>query len=466
MVFLGYVAAMAYLFIRVSRCADFFGYVLAHMRVPLIFLAIALIGALASGRFINVLLSKMGVKFLSLTFLFLLSSAFSIWPGGSVHQFRNDWPPNITLFVVLTSFLTTARGLKTALSCLGWGSALVAIYALVFGGTSNMGRMDGGGTSYSNPNDLALVMVIGSPALMFMAADSTRSMLQRAAAGLLLVPMAIVLLATGSRGGLLGFVMMSAFLLWFQSWGVRIRVATAVVLMGVIGVAAAPQAGMERLTTFMDSAKAIDPISDANFGPRDENKGYEEVAAASARGRWHLSKQALELMVTHPVLGVGFSMFMVAENDLATKEGSARGSWKGTHNMYLQVGSENGLIALYLFLSIIFACWKSYRFHRRPGANLTATEQQLRLLAFGFSASMVGYMVSGTFLTIAYDYFLPMYAAVAIGFDNVAELEAQRRRASEADLGPTSVVEGVPGHIDWTQGPVGAPVPAHLRQGA
>ena len=470
MVFLGYYAAMAYLFMRISRCGDYFGYLLAHLHVPLIVLLIATVGALSSGRFINAMLSKMGLRFIALTFVFLLSSAFSLWPGGSVHQFKDKWPPNLIFFLVMASFLTTAKGLRSAVSSLGFGVGLVAVYSMMVGDTSGAGRMDGGGTTYSNPNDLALVMVIGTPALIYLAADRTRGILQRAVAGALLVPVTVLLLATGSRGGALGFAIMAAFMMWHQSWGARLRVGVALAVLVTVAVAAAPGIIVKRLTTFMESNRNVDAISDVEYGDRTDGSradgsDYTGLAAASAQGRWHLTQQAAQLMVMHPVLGVGFAMFMVAENDLATSEGAINGSWKGTHNMYMQMGSENGFTGLILFLAIAFASWKTYRTNRTLAGSLTATERDLSNMAFALSASMVGFFVAGTFLTIAYDYFLPMYAALAVGFDNVTALEAQRRSARGGALEPVSVVEGARGQIDWTVAPAPIPVPAHLRQG-
>src|SRR5690606_30544946 len=154
MVFIGYLAAMAYLFIRISRCGDYFGWILANLRVPLIVLSIAVLAALFSGRFMNALLSKMGLRFVALTFLFLLSSAFSLWPGGSVHEFRMLWPASLLMFLVVSSFLTTEKGLQTALNSLGFGVGIAALYALVFGGASEQGRLNAaGGMTYSNAND-------------------------------------------------------------------------------------------------------------------------------------------------------------------------------------------------------------------------------------------------------------------------------------------------------------------------
>lgn len=467
MVLIGYAAAMAYLFMRISRCGDYFGYILAHLRVPLLLLAVAMVACIASGRFMNVVLSKMGMRFVALTFVFLLSSAFSVWPGGSVNEFRTFWPPSLFVFIVVASFLTTVKGLRTALAMLGYGVGIAAVYAMLVGSVNSVGRFDAaGGMAYSNTNDLALVMVMGMPALMFLFMDSTRGILQRLAALGMLMAAFLLMLSTGSRGGLLGFFAVCAFLLYHQSWAVRLRAFAGLAVLVLIGFASAPDAMLRRLTTFMSSQQpqGADPISDANYGP-DPGDDYTGIAAASAEGRWYLVKQAAELLVRNPVLGVGFGMFMVGQNELALDQGASRGSWKGAHNMYLQVGSENGFPGLYLFVMIIYASWKTFRFHRRPPPNATPRQRHLAHIAFAMSASMVGFLVSGTFLTVAYDYFISMFAAIAMGFDNVAALEAQRvaGEGDPADTGdPTA---GARGQIDWTQAPAGAPAPAQLRHG-
>ncbi len=459
MVFIGYLAAMAYLFIRISRCGDYFGFVLANHRVPLIVLSIAVLAALFSGRFMNVLLSKMGLRFVALTFLFLLSSAFSLWPGGSVHEFRMFWPASLLMFLVVASFLTTEKGLQAALNSLGFGVGLVAAYTLAFGGVSEQGRMNaGGGMAYSNANDLALVLVIGAPALMYIIGDKSRGFLQRMIAVPLLLCVVRLLVGTGSRGGMLGFVAVITFILLYQSWGVRIRVIAGVGVLAAIGVAASPGATIKRFTTiFEPTARADQKLSSRGDGTED-GEDYTGIAAASAQGRWYLKKQAAELLLRNPVFGVGFGMFMLGENDLAKEEGAARGSWKGAHDMYLQVGSENGVLALYLFITILGASWKSYRYHRNAPPNPTQEQLGLQRVAFALSASMLGFMVSGAFLTVAYDYFLCMYAAFAVGFDNVMALAAQRKHSDQAPDGALSPIQASRGQIDWTQAPVSVPL--------
>ncbi len=467
MVLIGYAAAMAYLFLRISRCGDYFGYLLAHLRVPLLLLAVAMVACVASGRFMNVVLSKMGMRFAALTFVFLLSSAFSVWPGGSVNEFRTFWPPSLFVFIVVASFLTTVQGLRAVLSSLGFGVGIAAVYALLVGGVNSVGRFNaGGGMAYSNTNDLALVMVVGIPALMFIFTDRTRGIFQRLAALGMLLAAFVLMLGTGSRGGLLGFIGVCAFLLWHQSWGVRIRAFAGLAVLLLIGFASAPDAMLRRLTTFMSaqSEGGSDPISDTDYGPKGE-KDYTGIAAASAEGRWYLMKQAAELLMRNPVLGVGFGMFMVGQNELALDQGASRGAWKGAHNMFLQVGSENGFPGLYLFVMILYSSWKTFRYHRRPPPNATPRQKLLAHIAFAMSASMVGFLVSGTFLTVAYDYFISMYAAIAMGFDNVAALEAQRRAGEGDPAEKDSPIVGARGQIDWTKAPVGAPVPAQLRQG-
>jgi hypothetical protein len=215
MVFIGYLAAMAYLFIRISRCGDYFGWVLAHLRVPLIVLSIAVLAALFSGRFMNALLSKMGLRFVALTFLFLLSSAFSLWPGGSVNEFRMLWPASLLMFLVV-GFVSDNR------ERLAGGAEFTGIrrghrggmYALAFGGASEQGRLNAaGGMTYSNANDLALVMVIGAPALMYHHRPTRAAgFLQRMMALPLLLCVVRLLVGTGSRGGMLGFVAVMTFI--------------------------------------------------------------------------------------------------------------------------------------------------------------------------------------------------------------------------------------------------------------
>ncbi|MBI1358368.1 MAG: hypothetical protein GC160_28870 [Acidobacteria bacterium] len=455
MVYVGYLTSLLYLLVRVSRCTDYFGYVLAHLRVPFAILGLGILAAIVTGRIFNAMLSKQGARVLGLTFLFLLSSAFSLWPGGSVHQLRELWPPNLMLFLILASFLTTLQGLRTAVVMVGLGVGMSAAYGQLIGQTQD-GRMAAGNMSYGNPNDYALVLLLGMPPMLYLIADKTRPIWLR----LLMIPLLGVtvlgFVGTGSRGGLLGFCVMSVFVLLHMSWSARINAVVAAVFLAICGIAAAPRATLQRLSTFLEVQQpSQEQFMSAQF---DQGEGGAEggedltvTAAASARGRLHLVEQAIQVTAQHPLLGSGFGMFMVAENSLAQDQGYHRGSWKGTHNMYLQMSSENGLPAFFLFLTIIYSAWKTLRRHRQLGPNPSRNQIEMRNISFVFSASMVAFLVSSTFLTVAYDFFVMMFAAVAVGFDNVALLEQQRIAREEQEAG----AETPSGRRDWAPEPVG-----------
>ena len=457
MLYVGYVASLLYLFIRVSRCTDYFGYVLAHMRVPFAVLGLAILAALVTGRIFNAMLSKLGVKILGLTFVYLLTSAFSIWPGGSVHQLREHWPPNLMVFLVLASFLTSLKGLRAAVLALGVGSGMAAGYGLLLG-TTLEGRAAAGNMSYGNPNEFALMLSMGFPAIVLVIADKTRPWWLRAGMIPMLGVSVLSFVGTGSRGGMLGFAVMAMFVMAHMSWAARVQVGVVALLLGIAAVAAAPQATLERFSTLMEVQESgPEQVSSGSFEGEQEGGGGDltVTAAASARSRLHLMEQAVRITAEHPLMGVGFGMFMVAENTLAQSQGFHRGSWKGTHNMYLQVSSENGIPALALFLSIIVTTWKTLRRHRKLGPRATPSEIEIRNISFAFSASMVTFLVTAAFLTVAYDYFVMMYAAIAVGMDNVALLEKQRleRKAREEAGDAEDEPRSLP---SWTPEPVGA----------
>jgi len=122
-------------------------------------------------------------------------------------------------------------------------------------------------------------------------------------------------------------------------------------------------------------------VSMTSSGPNGE---------ASAMQRRAVLYRSILVSLRHPLLGVGMGNFhIVSYSNLVT------------HNAYTQVASEIGLPALAFYL--MFMLTPLRRLQRLEHETLAAAhERRVYYLAVGLQASLVGYMVSSFFLSVAY----------------------------------------------------------------
>lgn len=261
--------------------------------------------------------------------------------------------------------------------------ALVALYnkssgiGLVEGTRVTIGRELG--SVLGDPNDLALV-------LLFPAGFSLSLLLNRGnglggrilgAVGFVLVAAAII--ATQSRGGLLGICAVSGLFAWQ-----RVQSKTLLILCGTLAL----------LVLF-----AAAGISD-----RASGGAAESGVDASAMGRLYAWQAAWGMALAHPLIGVGLSNFYYNYFFYSPH-------WDGlnhaVHSTWFGVLAETGFVGLTLFVGMVavtlYRAWHC-RLDGMPPAVVTAMQ--------GVMASMVGFVISGSFLTQGFTW--PIYLELSL----------------------------------------------------
>ena len=240
----------------------------------------------------------------------------------------------------------------------------------------------------SDPNDLALVLLFPlSFAFSFMTSPRI-SFLTRlvGAAGVVAVFWAI--LATQSRGGLLGVAAVFAV---FASRLVKSRM-----LLLAIGIGGA-------MALF-----ALD-----NIAGRSTDGSVEQGLDESATGRLDAWKAAVRMAETHPLTGVGlnnFNQIYFFYTDHWTGHDMA------VHSTWFGVLAETGPLGLILFVTlVVMIVRRSLRMlsqlsaQRRKGV---ASDPEVYALAQAIVAGLAGFIVSGSFLTQAFTW--PIYILIAL----------------------------------------------------
>lgn len=333
----------------------------------------------------------------------LLSIPLAINRPVAWQEFSGTFIRCVVIFIVMINVVRTEsrlRGLMfLALTAAIWLS-LEAINDYRLGVMKVEGyRASGRGTGiFGNTNDMALHLVTILPiavALMFGAKGAGRRVFYGACSALIIG--AIVL--SYSRGAFLGLVVI--FIFFTVRLGGRHRLE---ILLGVLGVALlvvllAPSGYGGRLLSIFDSS--LDPGGSAD----------------ARRGELFRS---IYVALRHPMLGIGMGNYQ--------PEMSYRGLV--THNSYTQVAAELGTSALVFYLMFIVSPLRKLGQIARETFSARRSSS-FYYLAVGLQASVIAYMVSSFFLSVAFNWYVFYLIGYAVCL----------RRLYESETGKFVVVE-------------------------
>jgi PST family polysaccharide transporter len=278
-----------------------------------------------------------------------------------------------------------------------WGLAQAPIRGITVGSTDH--RSAG---PIGDPNFYGLILVAIVPLALMRLRDERQGLL-RLAAGLSILFLVAGLVLTYSRGDILTLgVALLAFVVLTRVRLAHIAVALVVVLP--IAVTFVPASYWQRLsyltTTFSQSPGAV---SDASLNKR---------AAAG--------EVALAIFGDHPFLGVGADNYSEVYFPYA-RQLNVPDAASYSHDIYLQVAAETGLLGLIPYLAALFlalrAAWRGRRAARRARDSLWESLSTSCLLA------LITYLFGLAFLPGAY----PRYLWLLVGLATAAAACASRR---------------------------------------
>jgi O-antigen ligase len=260
-------------------------------------------------------------------------------------------------------------------------------------------RLSGG---IGDPNELALVLVPGL-ALAFFALPGARTATERwllvGGAGVI----AISLLETGSRGGLvaLGATFAAGLVLGGR---LRARVLGALLAFAALGAAyfalAAPAQVTGRITHF---------------------------TGGGGSGRTDLWAIAQDVARDHPLAGVGIGNFEAVERSYVSRTTNLPAidlildQTHVVHNTYLELLAELGVVGLACFLALLGMSlrlgWRAVRVCARSG------QTDLELIGRGLLVGLCGMLAASVFLSAEYEKQLWLLLGLAAALASVAKAQ-------------------------------------------
>lgn len=127
------------------------------------------------------------------------------------------------------------------------------------------------------------------------------------------------------------------------------------------------------------------------------------------------------MIQAHPALGVGFYNF-APYYTLHYPDDMLYGAAQLPHNIFIQVGTDTGLIGLTFFVLILyrnFKCAREVQARAGPGDALLAS------LARGLNIAMWGFIIAGQFVTVTYYPFPWINLAMTVALGNIMRLRHQ-----------------------------------------
>jgi putative inorganic carbon (HCO3(-)) transporter len=272
--------------------------------------------------------------------------------------------------------------------------------------TMGQARIYGPGGSIEDNNDYALLLVMAIPIAYYVARGEGSRWIRRACYALA-VMMVITVIFTLSRGGYLGLGAV-AFCLALKA-KYKMSALLLVPLLGLVIFATAPRQVSERVTAIRATE-------------------YDESTAQPTQQRLYSWDVSWRIINEHPIFGIG-PRNLLHTYDRATETRVARVS----HNSFLQMAVDAGLPALLMFVALIVLSYLRLRRSRRI-LRARAPDSPLIAYSHGLEVALVGYFVSGNFLSRHDLELLYNVIALATSFSLITrdlDREAEARELSE-----------------------------------
>jgi putative inorganic carbon (HCO3(-)) transporter len=233
-------------------------------------------------------------------------------------------------------------------------------------------RVYGPSGSYIEENNgMALALVTTLPLIWYLRSLVTKRWMAHALT-LMVICTAVATMGSYSRGALVGGATM-LFFLWCHSQK-KAQTGVVLVLMVVAVMLIMPPAWFDRMNSI---------------------GSYQDDGSALGRiNAWHFAFN----VATHNILGGGFNVFTPRMFQVYAPEPT---NYHVAHSIYFEVLGDHGFIGLFLFLTLMLCAWRTgTRVHK-----FCVKQPELKWAAYlarMCQVSIIGYAVSGAFLSLAY----------------------------------------------------------------
>jgi hypothetical protein len=290
----------------------------------------------------------------------------------------------MTIVVGLVATLTFTAGIE-ALSGSGtsFGEGRIISY---FGGL--------GGQS----NDFAAMMLLLFPLPVCMLMEWKNTLLKKMIFFTASITYALCITLTGSRGTILALIIVLFIML--KEYRKRASFIFIVLLITAISTYQLSEKLMERISVLKSPETALqDP---------------------TAESRMREIQYSLELIKSYPFTGVGIGNYRRGKIYFLGIAPDTREADRTSHNTFLLVGSETGVIPMFLLLMVVYYSYRDLRIFEKtfqPHKDLN----YLSALAKGVKIGYIGFFIANLLLPGNYNLLFYFWSAIAVVFSRLVE---------------------------------------------
>ena len=400
---LAYLFLLGFLFVSTSRILDFTA---PRLHLPLILAVSSALLTFISCGFSGAISTTVGRLMGLYTLWFILCVPFSQWKGGSFEVLVDTLSRSVLVFIMVTSAANTLKRVHVLMAIIGSGIVVTMVIALVMNAQS-AGRLTMMVGQYTNPNDLAQVMLLGM-CLFPLLGIWLESTVLKIVSYFMILPFLYTVFLTGSRGGLLTAIIVSALVTLFASPGKKLVFILVFPLLGISLLTVSDSARV-RLNTLINNTATV------------EDTDETEQALESTSARMLTLQQSLQLTLQNPIFGVGPGVFQAAAADMRGADGK-KALWVETHNAYTQVSSETGIPGAIFFCgAVLMSLIGLMRIRMRTNdiPQLKELNQITNFLLLGF----LTFSITSLFSSMAYSFLFWMLLGLCATTISVAERE-------------------------------------------
>lgn len=333
---------------------------------------------------------------LGLTLISLVTIPIAKDPGFAWETFNDSYSKSVIIFIVLVNVVRTRKRLMSMM----WLSFGIGVYLSYCALDLYMkGQFDvedyrvavNVGGMFGNPNEMAMHFVMMTPLLVVLGIVAEKKLMKLVYFGSTVLLIAANMV-TFSRGGFLGLMAVGFVLAWKLGRRQRLNVSIASIVIGGIVILAAPgNYGIRMLSIFIPG---LDPV-----GSSDQRKELlERSILVTLRNPW----------------GIGLGNFpIVGVRNLQS------------HNAFTQVSAELGILGFVAYMIFMLSPFRKLSAIERRHFNEDKADWYY-YLAIGLQASIIGYMVSSFFASVAYNWFIYYLIAYAVAFRRIYSVENEQ----------------------------------------
>jgi O-antigen ligase len=355
-----------------------------------------------AGLFIHLLIYGRAIYFTGAHSLILLTFVAFCWislfaKGHTLYDYNDRIMIEPLLLAVVAFFgllnaIRSAKDYRMILLTLSWAAVIICVLTLVQSFITGLlsgksyayygasGTFTRAATVGLNPNDVAFNLTTLLPLIFFLFFQEKRSGILKALRLASILLIVVTVLLTFSRAGLVS-LFVALFLIFRKRLGAKYRFGLIALIIGLAFVL--PGAFWERLL----STGTIDP---------------------TGQGRLIIYQTAVNMIQAHPLTGVGYGQFYY----LYSNYGGLIWRYITSHQTYLGIAAETGLISLFIYLCLFGVTFVDLR--RIKHQALAAADTWTVQLAEVFTATLILTLVAGITSDRSHDAIVFIMLALAV----------------------------------------------------